>query len=91
MSASDEHKTKERNRKDLHLVDIHRSRLDWNLSLPTRIGSLIMQHLRDMAHDHRGVLVLLRLHAWLDDTRHAPASVGKLRGIHDGGPVNGDQ
>lgn len=50
-----------------------------------------MQHLRDMAHDHRGVFVLLWLDAWLDHTRHGPASVGKLSGIHDGSPVNGDQ
>jgi hypothetical protein len=33
---------------------------------------------------------LLRRHIRFDDPGHAPARVGKLGGIHDRGPINGE-
>lgn len=44
-----------------------------------------------MAHDElSALLILLRRHVRFDDPGHAPARVGKLGGIHDRGPINGE-
>lgn len=77
---------------DVHLVNIHSPILDRDLSFPTTVGALVLQHLSDVAHDDLGVLALGWLHAWLDDTRHTPTtSIRRVVWVHDASPINGVQ
>lgn len=66
--------------RDVHLVNHHGPSLDRNFSFPSPIGTLVLQHLGDMAHNDLGIFILGRLHACLDDTRHARGP-GERRGV----------